>query len=328
MIETFPAEVERILRERKISPDQVLHRRLHDLRIEMILQGGRKWDIIPVTEESLSLFFAPASPEEQREGAALVTRPLKAILYESDDTEEPRYLLATPKITQKKLSHPAALVVRLAIDMDMCREDQIGSEAAVQADKDGYDEETPVIALRIDKVLYDEDPRSEDKQRLYEEEIPSSIYGDITPEIELSPEGRAKLHALKIPEDSLLHIRLAAEEIRRIRRGDASGIFFDPDSDSMEEYMESGSDTSTLLGDDTDVVAQLVDEQAGEELLVKLVPLPIFDGLPNLILYDHSRSCPSHYAMLLMSTKDAEYILSRGFHEEDTFYYIPVQEII
>lgn len=327
MTERLSPEIERLLRERKIYARELLRMPMTDLRMDMIALGSRRWDILQQSPEAMELFYTVPTERERRKGFTILPRKYKAILYETTDTEEPRHLLVTPKMIQPEGLRDSYPLILFTSDPERPLEQQIGEEAALQALRDGVERGTPVMALGLEEIILDDDPRRETKERLREEPKPDRLYGTPMRQLELSHSMREKVRAEGLEEAQLLLVRLDSEEIGRVARGEASGILVRAGGESEDLLLEPAPGEEGKLLSDRYRAVVLQDETSGEELLARLVTMPLREGSEErsvIVKYEADNAAHPHFADLLTTT-DAEYLLSRGFWRSDSFIYLPIQ---
>lgn len=311
-----------LLLKEKIYFREVLHLYESDYRMEMIAKDLYIWHIFTDPEEAADLLFRAPTAKERRIGYPGVPRGYKAILYESDDTEEPRYLLVkvmTARLEGLKQECPQMIEFPFIEDDEGSHSDIVKQDMEMQVAQDGLPMDERLIAIPLDEVLADEDPRAEEKARLYAEPKPESLFGKIIPPRKLSDKMETRVKLLEMKEEDLIHVELSSEMVQLLTEGGPEGILLHRDLETINQLLETPmSEIPEVIEDPVlkPFRALLVHDREGHEVLCPAIApghLYISNGSED--------SIEELYASLL--TKDVEYLLSLGCYYGTPFIYIP-----
>lgn len=316
--------IQRILRQHKIYNREVLHLYASDLHMEMIAKEQCTWEILISSEETHELLFREATRSERKHGYGIVARGYKAILFESDDTEEPRYLLVTLSTVRlpdldfefpfyhnypfeeedEALPEPLKLVIAL----------QVARARLLQTEERLY-------LLPLKEVLYDEDPEAEAKEKLYNAPKPESLFAKIIPPQKPDPETAEILKDHDSREDRLLNLELPTEELAHILGSEGSGVLLHRDLETLNQLLESPLDE---ISEDMDVRlplkpfdSVLIHDGEGHMALSQLA------DKPDLYTSDGSED-QTDLVFRNLPDDSVEYLLSRGCYYGTPFSFIPI----
>lgn len=332
VLQMLSPEMREILRSRSIWPDQVLYLTRPDRRIEMFALGHRRFEIFLQDEDSFRQVASGADRRESSAGYNVLPRKFRAVLYESDDTDEPRrLLLALPQTEIPGLRDPYPMLI-WTTDQGKSLMESLGDEIALQAYRDGFLDGVPVVALRTGEVLADEDPRGEEKERRRAEAVPDSLLATLDDGAEVSEALRKKMKERGILPEEILSTRVSDEMMASLSERQVPGILLRYDDDHMERlFRHTPSSDLHDLGSYHPrpyKVVLLRDNREGE-LLCEPEIAPREDEEEYPLFFPHPSMHEEMEAALpffsIMASVDAEYLCSLGLTMEDAYIFIPLR---
>ena len=327
-------EMREILRSRSIWPDQVLYLTRSDQRLDMFALGHRHFEIFLQTEEYFRQLVSMADRKERSAGYNVLPRKFRAVLYESDDTDEPRrLLLALPQTEIPGLRDLYPMLI-WTTDEEQSLLESLGDEIALQAYRDGYMDGMPIVALMTGEVLADEDPRREEKEKRRAEVIPKELFATIDDRSEVRETVQAEMKEKGILPEDLLMVRVGDETMDSLSDGRVHGILLRYDDENMDRLYQQVASDSPL---DTDTrtprpfKACLLRDNRGAEKLYRLEAPPRLDPdepkrplfFPHPSMHEEMEEAIPFLS--IMATVDAEYLCSLGLTEEDAYIFIPLR---
>lgn len=331
VLQMLSPEMKEILRSRNIWPDQVLYLTRPDRRIDMFALGHRRFEIFLQDEDSFRQVASGADRRESSAGYNVLPRKFRAVLCESDDTEEPRrLLLALPQSDIPGLRDLYPMLI-WTTDEEQSLMESLGDDIALQAYRDGYMDGMPIVALMTGEVLADEDPRGEEKERRRSEAIPEELFATIDDGAEVSEALRKKMKERGVLPEEILSVRVSDEMMVRLSERQAPGILLRYDDDHMEQlFRQVPSNDLHDVGSYQPrpyKVVLLRDVRGGEVLCEpEIAPredeeLPLF--FPHPSMHEEMEAALPFFS--IMASVDAEYLCSLGLTMEDAYIFIPLR---
>lgn len=334
ILQMLSPEMKEILRSQNIWPDQVLYLTRPDLRLDMFALGQRHFEIFLQTEEYFRQLVSKADRKERSAGYNVLPRKFRAVLYESDDTTEPRrLLLALPQSDIPGLRDLYPMLI-WTTDEEQSLLESLGDDIALQAYRDGYMDGMPIVALMTGEVLADEDPREEEKERRRSEAIPEQLFATIDNQTEVGETVQVEMREKGILSEDLLMIRVSDETMDSISERRTHGILLRYDDENMDRLYRQ-ADSDSLLDADTRTPrpfkACLLRDNRGAEKLYRLEAPPKLDPdeperplfFPHPSMHEGMEEAIPFLS--IMATVDAEYLCSLGLTEEDAYIFIPLR---
>lgn len=334
ILQMLSPEMKEILRSQNIWPDQVLYLTRPDLRLDMFALGQRHFEIFLQTEEYFRQLVSKADRKERSAGYNVLPRKFRAVLYESDDTTEPRrLLLALPQSDIPGLRDLYPMLI-WTTDEEQSLLESLGDDIALQAYRDGYMDGMPIVALMTGEVLADEDPREEEKERRRSEAIPEQLFATIDNQTEVGETVQVEMREKGILSEDLLMIRVSDETMDSISERRTHGILLRYDDENMDRLYRQ-ADSDSLLDADTRTPrpfkACLLRDTRGTEKLYRLEAPPKLDPdeperplfFPHPSMHEEMEEAIPFLS--IMATVDAEYLCSLGLTEEDAYIFIPLR---
>ena len=334
ILQMLSPEMKEILRSQNIWPDQVLYLTRPDLRLDMFALGQRHFEIFLQTEEYFRQLVSKADRKERSAGYNVLPRKFRAVLYESDDTTEPRRLLLS--LPQSDIPGLRDLYPMLiwTTDEEQSLMESLGDDIALQAYRDGYMDGMPIVALMTGEVLADEDPREEEKERRRSEAIPEELFAIIDDRTDVGETVQAEMKEKGILPEDLLMIRVGDETMDSLSERRTHGILLRYNDENMDRLYRQ-ADSDSLLDEDTRTPkpfkACLLRDNRGAEKLYRLEAPPKLDPdeperplfFPHPSMHEGMEEAIPFLS--IMATEDAEYLCSLGLTEEDAYIFIPLR---
>lgn len=334
ILQMLSPEMKEILRSQNIWPDQVLYLTRPDLRLDMFALGQRHFEIFLQTEEYFRQLVSKADRKERSAGYNVLPRKFRAVLYESDDTTEPRRLLLS--LPQSDIPGLRDLYPMLiwTTDEEQSLMESLGDDIALQAYRDGYMDGMPIVALMTGEVLADEDPREEEKERRRSEAIPEELFAIIDDRTDVGETVQAEMKEKGILPEDLLMIRVGDETMDSLSERRTHGILLRYNDENMDRLYRQ-ADSDSLLDEDTRTPkpfkACLLRDNRGAEKLYRLEAPPKLDPdeperplfFPHPSMHEEMEEAIPFLS--IMATEDAEYLCSLGLTEEDAYIFIPLR---
>ena len=334
ILQMLSPEMKAILRSQNIWPDQVLHLTRPDQRLDMFALGQRRFEILMQTEEYFRQLVSMADRKERSAGYSVLPRKFRAVLYESDDTAEPRRLLLS--LPQSNIPGLRDLYPMLiwTTDEEKSLLESLGDDIALQAYRDGYMDGMPIVALMTGEVLADEDPRGEEKERRRSEVIPEQLFATIDDRSEVCEATQVEMKEREIHPEDLLMVRVSDETMKSLSERRIPGILLRYDDETMDQLYRQTTSESPLDADSRSprpFKACLLRDTRGTEKLYRLEAPPKLDpDKPERPLFFphpsmHEGMEEAIPFLSIMATEDAEYLCSLGLTEEDAYIFIPLR---
>ena len=298
----------------------------------MFALGQRHFEIFLQTEDSFRQVASGADRRESSAGYNVLPRKFRAVLYESDDTDEPRRLLLTLPQTEIPGLRDTYPMLIWTTDQGKSLMESLGDEIALQAYRDGFPDGVPVVALRTGEVLADEDPHGEEKGRRRVKAVPEQLFATIDNGAEVGEALRKKMKERGVLPEEILSVRVSDEMMVGLAERQAPGILLRYDDDHMERLFRQ-----TPSSDLHDVgsyqpkpykVVLLRDGRRGEVLYEpEIAPredeeeYPLF--FPHPSMHEEMEAALPFFS--IMASVDAEYLCSLGLTMEDSYIFIPLR---
>ena len=334
ILQMLSPEMKEILRSQNIWPDQVLYLTRPDLRLDIFALGQRHFEIFLQTEEYFRQLVSKADRKERSAGYNVLPRKFRAVLYESDDTAEPRrLLLALPQSDIPGLRDLYPMLI-WTTDEEQSLMESLGDDIALQAYRDGYMDGMPIVALMTGEVLADEDPRGEEKERRRSEAIPEEFFASIDDRTDVGEATQMEMKEKGILSEDLLMIRVGDETMDSLSERRTHRILLRYDDENMDRLYRQADSDSPLDADTRTprpFKACLLRDNRGAEKLYRLEAPPKLDPdeperplfFPHPSMHEEMEEAIPFLS--IMATVDAEYLCSLGLTEADAYIFIPLR---